>query len=64
MGVSMYRTPELSVIMPVRNEIAHIGSVLDQLLDQSLAPERFEVIVVDGMSTDGTRALVHDYGPP
>jgi succinoglycan biosynthesis protein ExoA len=62
MGVSMYRTPELSVIMPVRNEIAHIGSVLDQLLDQSLAPERFEVIVVDGMSTDGTRALVHDYG--
>ncbi|MBK8164614.1 MAG: glycosyltransferase [bacterium] len=57
----MKHCPSLTVVMPVRNEVRHIGAVLDQLLAQSLAPERFEILVVDGMSTDGTRELVRDY---
>lgn len=50
--------PELSVILPVRNEEAHLGGVLRQLLDQSLDSSRYEVLVVDGMSYDDTRGVV------
>ncbi len=46
------------MIVPVRNEAAYIGDVLGQLLEQSLAPSRFEILVVDGMSTDNTRDIV------
>lgn len=46
--------------MPVRNEAPHVGSVLDQLCRQTLAPERFEIVVVDGMSDDGTREVVRE----
>ena len=44
--------------MPVRNEAAHIRAVLAQLCDQTLAPDRYEILVVDGYSDDDTRALV------
>jgi succinoglycan biosynthesis protein ExoA len=50
--------PDLSIIVPVRNESRHIRDVLEQLLDQSLDQARFEIIVVDGMSTDDTREIV------
>lgn len=50
--------PELSVIVPVRNEAAHIRAILAQLCDQSLAPDLYEILVVDGYSDDETRALV------
>src|SRR5262245_6612274 len=50
--------PVISIIVPVRNEERFIRRLLDQLLNQNYSPERFEVIVVDGQSTDGTRAAV------
>ena len=50
--------PELSVIVPVRNEAPYIGVVLEQLLGQSLEPSRYEILVVDGLSTDRTREIV------
>ncbi len=50
--------PDLSVVVPVRNESVHIRDVLEQLLAQSLSTERYEILVVDGMSTDDTRAQV------
>ena len=43
--------------MPVRNEAAHIAGVLEQVLAQDL-DEPFEVLVVDGRSTDATREVV------
>jgi rSAM/selenodomain-associated transferase 2 len=43
--------PLVSVIVPVLQERAAIGPTLDHLL---ALPGRFEVIVVDGGSTDGT----------
>jgi len=49
------------VIVPVRNEAAYIADVLEQLLEQSLAPSRFEILVVDGLSTDDTRDIVGSY---
>ncbi len=50
--------PFLSVIVPVRNEAAFIAGTLRQLLNQDYDARRFEVIVADGGSTDGTVRVV------
>lgn len=44
----------ISVIVPVLNEEARIGPVIDQIRADGTAP--FEIIVADGGSTDGTAA--------
>jgi GT2 family glycosyltransferase/glycosyltransferase involved in cell wall biosynthesis/SAM-dependent methyltransferase len=46
--------PEISVIIPTYNRCAVLASCLAALEQQSLAKERFEVIVIDDGSTDGT----------
>ena len=51
----------ISVVVPVRNEERHLGEVLDALLTQHYPRERFEILVVDGHSTDKTRELVESY---
>lgn len=53
--------PELTIVMPVRNEAAHILGVLEQVFDQTLDRTRYEVLVVDGFSEDGTRDLVRSF---
>ena len=55
-------TPKLSVtvIMPVRNEAALIKRSLGAVLAQDYPHDRMEVIVVDGMSDDGTRGIVQE----
>lgn len=50
--------PFISVIVPVRNEERFIGRTLEQLLTQNYPAGRFEVLVADGRSTDGTREVV------
>ncbi len=50
--------PRISVILPVRNEARCIGRLLDQLLRQSYPAECYEILVVDGRSTDVTREVV------
>jgi succinoglycan biosynthesis protein ExoA len=50
--------PFLSVIVPVRNEEAFIAETLQQLFRQLYPPDRFEVLVADGGSTDSTRTIV------
>lgn len=47
--------------MPVRNEERFIAATLDGLLAQDYPAEAFEVLVVDGRSTDGTRGIVSRY---
>jgi succinoglycan biosynthesis protein ExoA len=50
-------TPEITVVMPVRNEVATIDEALDCVLAQDVdAP--FELVVAEGRSTDGTRATL------
>ncbi len=48
----------ISVVIPVRNEAAFIHDTLRQLLDQDYPQSRFEILVVDGQSTDATPDLV------
>ncbi len=50
----------VSVIIPCRNEAAHIAGLLDSVLAQDYPAERLEILVVDGMSDDGTREIIED----
>lgn len=50
--------PRVSVVMPVRDEARTLGASLGAVLAQDYPQERLEVLVADGRSRDGTRALV------
>ena len=54
----MENLPLVSVIMPVRNESAYIERSLGAVLNQDYPADRLEILVVDGMSDDGTREYV------
>jgi len=47
--------PFVSVIMPIRNEAAYIEKTVGDLFKQDYPPDHLEILLVDGMSTDGTR---------
>ena len=50
--------PFVSVLMPIRNEAEFIERSLGAVLNQDYPPERMEVLISDGMSTDATRTLI------
>ncbi len=51
--------PDVSVIVPARNEQASIGGCLQSLVQQTGIT--FEIIVVDDGSTDGTRGIANSF---
>lgn len=51
----------ISVVVPIRNEEKFIAMTLNGLLGQDYPPDAFEVLVVDGDSTDASRKVVDDY---
>jgi glycosyltransferase involved in cell wall biosynthesis len=53
--------PTISVIVPCRNEAKHIGLCLESLLTSDFPKNQLEILVVDGMSDDGTREAVLEY---
>lgn len=52
--------PSVSVIIPCYNEERFIGKVLENLVGQ-YESDRYEIIVVDGKSTDRTREVISDF---
>jgi len=48
----------VSIVIPCRDERAHIESCLRSILAQVPPPGGFEIIVADGMSGDGTRGIL------
>ena len=51
---------KISVTIPTFNRVHLLRQAIDSVLDQSY--QNFEIIVIDDGSTDGTRALVAQYG--
>lgn len=50
----------VSVIIPCYNEERFIGKALEQLADQ-FELDRYEIVIVDGLSEDRTRAVVDEF---
>jgi GT2 family glycosyltransferase len=46
--------PEVSVVIPTYNRLDTLARVIPTLLEQDLAPSRYELLVCDSHSTDGT----------
>jgi glycosyltransferase involved in cell wall biosynthesis len=53
--------PSVTILVPCRNEGKWIAACLDSILGSNYPAERLEVLVIDGMSSDETRAVVADY---
>jgi len=50
----------VSVVIPCFNEERYIGQALDQLADQ-YDSDSYEIIIIDGLSTDRTRDVIDDF---
>ena len=55
------RYPKVSIIIPTRNEVHNIRACLQSIF--ALDYPDFEVIVVDGNSTDGTKSIIENEFP-
>jgi glycosyltransferase involved in cell wall biosynthesis len=51
---------DISVITPTRNRAGMLARCLHYLSEQTLGPERYEVLVVDDASTDETATVLQD----
>lgn len=51
----------ISIIIPCRNEENFIGKCLDSIIAQDYPKDKFEVLVVDGISEDKTREIIQRY---
>lgn len=51
----------LSIIVPVYNVEKYLAKCIDSLLQQDLAPESYEIILVNDGSTDGSEAIANAY---
>ena len=51
----------VSIILPIRNEVRYIRQLLESILNQQFTGEGFEILITDGMSTDGTRKIIKEY---
>ncbi len=53
--------PFVSVIVPCRDEVRHIGHCLEDLWRQNYPGDHFEVVVVDDRSYDGSGEIARSY---
>ena len=55
------RPTKVSIVIPCRNEARYIRSVVDSVLSSDVPTGGMEIIVVDGISDDGTREILAEY---
>jgi GT2 family glycosyltransferase len=60
-GTMTHAQPTVSIILPCRNEARHIRPCLDSVLHTTYPRGRIELLIADGMSDDGTRAVLMEY---
>src|SRR5690625_4072489 len=51
--------PDVSVIIPVFNSVDYVEEAIQSVLNQTITPERVELIVVDDGSTDGSDVVIN-----
>ena len=56
-------SPDLSVIIGTYNQRDSLKLCLEALFQQTLAPDLYEIIVVDSSSTDGTKEMILELNP-
>lgn len=56
--------PRISIVIPARNEEKFIGKCLQTIIDQDCPKDSFEILVIDGSSTDRTKEIVEKYKIP
>ena len=59
--IFMKKIDIVSIIIPCRNEERYIAKCLDSVIANDYPKDRLEVLVVDGMSEDGTRGVIQRY---
>ena len=50
----------ISFLLVIRNECGYVRECIQNILDQTLDKTAYEIIVVDGMSTDGSRKIIKE----
>ena len=53
--------PFVSVLVPMRNEERRIAQCLDSILQTDYPKQKMEILVIDGMSADGSGRIVESY---
>ncbi|MHA1325503.1 MAG: glycosyltransferase [Candidatus Helarchaeota archaeon] len=56
------KKPRISVVIPTYNEEQNIRRALIKLTHQTISRDEYEIIIVDGGSTDETREIAKDLG--
>ncbi len=55
------KNPFVSIIVGIRNEEKYIGECIISLLDLDYPKNSYEIIIVDGMSSDNTQNIIKQY---
>ena len=53
--------PLVTIVLPIRNEAQYITRCLEAVMAQDYPPEKIQVYVIDGLSSDGTRSIISDF---
>lgn len=53
--------PIVTIILPIRNEARYIAQCLEAVVAQDYPRDKIEILVVDGMSDDGTRGIIAQF---
>lgn len=57
----MHPTPQISIVIPCRNERDYIGRCLDSIIRCDYDKSKLKVWVCDGLSDDGTIGIIKNY---
>ncbi len=51
----------ISIIVPCRNERDYIGACLESIVDNDYPSDSMEILVIDGLSDDGTQDIIQQF---